>query len=245
MKLSRLLTCFVLLTCAAPALPAQEAARSGSGTLHTTWGPEMDGLQVCRELRNRPTTRSIPVVLLTARADEHTKIECLAAGASDFLAKPFSMTEVNVRLKNLVDSHTYQRELAQQKQQLEAALEQIKETESLLLRNEKLASLGRMSAGLIHEINNPLNYARQGLHILGQNAPLLPEDARADFTNAVSVAVSSRIALKPALQLVWRNQPALTEIELFTPAGAPTGTTVVEPLEKLDSFFTLALVVTL
>ena len=147
--------------------------------------PEMDGLQVCRELRKRESTKSIPVVLLTARADEHTKIECLAAGASDFLAKPFSMTEVNVRLKNLVDSHTYQRELIQQKQQLEAALEQIKETESLLLRNEKLASLGRMSAGLIHEINNPLNYARQGLHFLGQSAPLLPEDSRAEFVDTL------------------------------------------------------------
>jgi signal transduction histidine kinase len=147
--------------------------------------PEMDGLQVCRELRSRISTKAIPVVLLTARADEHTKIECLAAGASDFLAKPFSMTEVNVRLKNLVDSHTYQRELAQQKQQLEAALDQIKETESLLLRNEKLASLGRMSAGLIHEINNPLNYARQGLHLLGQSTPLLPEDARAEFADTL------------------------------------------------------------
>ena len=147
--------------------------------------PEMDGLQVCRELRNRASTKSIPVVLLTARADEHTKIECLAAGASDFLAKPFSMTEVNVRLKNLVNSHMYQRELAQQKQQLEAALDQIKETEGLLLRNEKLASLGRMSAGLIHEINNPLNYARQGLHLLGQAAHHLPESERAEFTDTV------------------------------------------------------------
>lgn len=147
--------------------------------------PEMDGLQVCRELRSRASTRSIPVVLLTARADEHTKIECLAAGASDFLAKPFSMTEVNVRLKNLVDSHLYQRELAQQKQHLEAALEQIKETEGLLLRNEKLASLGRMSAGLIHEINNPLNYARQGLHLIAQATPNLPEADRAEFADIV------------------------------------------------------------
>ena len=48
--------------------------------------PEKDGLQVCRELRERTSTRSIPVVLLTARADEKTKIDCLAAGASDFTA---------------------------------------------------------------------------------------------------------------------------------------------------------------
>jgi signal transduction histidine kinase len=143
--------------------------------------PEKDGLQVCRELRERTSTRSIPIVLLTARADEKTKLDCLAAGASDFLPKPFTLTEVLVRLKNLVDSRLYQKELFSQKQQLEAALEQIKETESMLVQNEKLAALGRLSAGLIHEINNPLNYARQGLHVLGRSAKLLPESEQPDF----------------------------------------------------------------
>ena len=147
--------------------------------------PEKDGLQVCRELRERISTRSIPIVLLTARADEKTKMDCLEAGASDFLGKPFSMTEISVRLKNLVDSHLYQRELSVQKQQLEAALEQVKETEVLMVRNEKLAALGRMSAGLIHEINNPLNYASQGLHLMGQVTEMLPESERADFADTL------------------------------------------------------------
>jgi signal transduction histidine kinase len=143
--------------------------------------PEKDGLQVCRELRQRASTRLIPVVLLTARADEKTKLDCLAAGANDFVAKPFSMTEISVRLKNLVDGHTYQRELQMQKQRLEAALEQVKETESMLVRNEKLASLGRLSAGLIHEINNPLNYAKQGLYVLRATAEELSGDSRAEY----------------------------------------------------------------
>lgn len=147
--------------------------------------PEKDGLQVCRELRERTSTRLIPIVLLTARADEKTKMDCLEAGASDFLGKPFSMTEISIRLKNLVDSHLYQRELNIQKQQLEAALEQVKETEVLMVRNEKLAALGRMSAGLIHEINNPLNYASQGLHLLGQAIPMLPEAEQADFADTL------------------------------------------------------------
>jgi signal transduction histidine kinase len=124
-------------------------------------------------------------VLLTARADEKTKIECLAAGASDFLAKPFSLTEIMVRLKNLVDSRLFQKELVVQKQQLENALEQIKETESMLVQNEKLASLGRLSAGLIHEINNPLNYARQGLGIISRSTKSLPEAERADFADTL------------------------------------------------------------
>lgn len=147
--------------------------------------PEKDGLEVCRELRQRTSTQMIPVVLLTARADERTKLDCLAAGASDFLSKPFSMTEVQVRLKNLVDTRLYQKELFQQKQQLEAALEQIKETESLLVRNEKLASLGRMSAGLIHEINNPLNYARQGILLMADAGKHMPEKDRLDFEDTL------------------------------------------------------------
>lgn len=147
--------------------------------------PEKDGLQVCRELRERTSTRSIPIVLLTARADEKTKIDCLTAGASDFLGKPFSLTELMVRLKNLAESHLYQRELAVQKQRLEAALEQVKETEAMLVRNEKLASLGRLSAGLIHEINNPLNYAKQALFVLRDTAGKLSEAERPDFVETL------------------------------------------------------------
>ncbi len=148
--------------------------------------PGKDGLQVCRELREKTSTRSIPVVLLTARADERTKLECLKAGASDFLSKPFSMTELSVRLHNLVSNRLYQMELATQKQQLEAALDQVKETETLLVQSEKLAALGRMSAGLIHEINNPLNFAGQGLHILRQYQNDVPDGSRADFTEVLT-----------------------------------------------------------
>jgi putative salt-induced outer membrane protein YdiY len=71
------------------------------------------------------------------------------------------------------------------------------------------------------------------------------DDARIDFTNSLSLAISSRIALNPSLQLLWRNQPALTEVDLFSSLGAATGEKVQVPLEKLDSFFTLAVVITL
>ena len=136
--------------------------------------PEKDGLQVCRELRERTSTLRIPIVLLTARADEETKLQALAAGASDFLSKPFSGTELHVRLKNLVEGYEYQRKLGRQNQILEATLQQLKETESQLVQSEKLASLGRMSAGIIHEINNPLNFAKTATHMLKKQAARLP-----------------------------------------------------------------------
>ena len=143
--------------------------------------PERDGLQVCQELHSRTGTRGIPFVLLTARADEETKLAGLKAGADDFLTKPFSGIELHIRLKNLVESHRRQRDLAKQKQILEATIEELKETEMQLVQSEKMASLGRLSAGVIHEINNPLNYVKTGLVVLGRQGRQLPEAARPNF----------------------------------------------------------------
>jgi signal transduction histidine kinase len=147
--------------------------------------PGKDGLQVCRELRERTSTKRIPIVLLTARADEETKLQSLAAGASDFLAKPFSTTELHVRVKNLVDSHDYQRQITKQNKVLEATLEQLKETETQLVQTEKLASLGRMSAGIIHEINNPLNFAKTATHMLKRQSPHLPSEDQEEFNETI------------------------------------------------------------
>ncbi len=147
--------------------------------------PEKDGLQVCRELRERTSTRLIPAIMLTARADEPTKIAALSSGANDFLPKPFSGTELHVRIRNLIQAHELQRNLARQNKILEATLDQLKETETQLVQAEKMAGLGRMSAGIIHEINNPLNYAKTGLHALKGLGTELPEDRRALFAEII------------------------------------------------------------
>lgn len=143
--------------------------------------PEKDGLEVCRILRANAQTRDIPMMILTARADDETKLQCLAAGANDFLTKPFSTAEVRVRLKNLVDNNQLQKALAWQNKKLTATVEQLKETELQLVQSEKMAALGRMSAGIIHEINNPINFAKTGLYTLGRKSTLLPESERADY----------------------------------------------------------------
>lgn len=143
--------------------------------------PEKDGLEVCRSLRSSAQTRDIPIMILTARADDETKLLCLAAGANDFLTKPFSTAEIRVRLKNLVDNNQLQKALAWQNKKLGATVEQLKETELQLVQSEKMAALGRMSAGIIHEINNPINFAKTGLFTLSRKSGMLPESERADY----------------------------------------------------------------
>lgn len=143
--------------------------------------PEKDGLQACREIRAAAATQNVPIVLITAHVDEETKINALRAGASDFLPKPFSTTELHVRVRNLVESHDFQRQLARQNHALESTIEQLKDTETQLVQSEKLASLGRLSAGIIHEINNPLNFATTGLYTLRNKARHLAADQQADY----------------------------------------------------------------
>jgi signal transduction histidine kinase len=143
--------------------------------------PHKDGLQVCKELRGHPATAGIPIILLTARADEEAKFDALQIGANDFLAKPFSSIELQARVKNLIERHDYQRRLTRQNKDLTEAIEQIKETEMQLVQSEKLSSLGRLSAGIIHEINNPLNFTMTALFTLRNKAKHFPPDMRPEY----------------------------------------------------------------
>ena len=64
--------------------------------------PEMSGDQLVAALSHRPRVCDIPVLMLTARADEETRVDALRHGAGDFLAKPFSVEELKARVDNLV-----------------------------------------------------------------------------------------------------------------------------------------------
>jgi signal transduction histidine kinase len=144
--------------------------------------PEKDGIQAAREIRAAPATQNVPIVLITAHVDEETKLSALRAGASDFLPKPFSTTELHVRVRNLVESHDFQRRLADQNTKLEDTIELLKSTETQLVQSEKLASLGRLSAGIIHEINNPLNFATTGLYVLKNQGERLARQDPQEFS---------------------------------------------------------------
>jgi len=61
--------------------------------------PGLDGLEVCRRLRGSPATRGIPVIMLTAKAEEVDRIVGLEMGADDYVPKPFSPRELVARVK--------------------------------------------------------------------------------------------------------------------------------------------------
>lgn len=77
-------------------------------------------------------------------------------------------------------------ELDKSRRALEVSLQQLKENEAQLVQSEKLASLGRMSAGIIHEINNPLNFATTGLFTLRKKGKHLAPEQQADYAEILT-----------------------------------------------------------
>jgi DNA-binding response OmpR family regulator len=70
--------------------------------------PHVDGLEICRQVRANEATAALPIIMLTARADESERIVGLEIGADDYLAKPFSPNELVARVRALLRRATRQ-----------------------------------------------------------------------------------------------------------------------------------------
>jgi len=68
--------------------------------------PGIDGVALCRALRQQPSTRRVPVLLLTARREETDKVLGLDSGADDYLTKPFGVRELMARVRSLLRRST-------------------------------------------------------------------------------------------------------------------------------------------
>jgi two-component system NtrC family sensor kinase len=121
--------------------------------------PELDGLELVRRVRGCPRQTYVYAILLTARSQKEDLVEGMDAGADDFLTKPFDRDELRVRLRAAERIIRLEQSLAQQNRVL-------RETQAALVQTEKLASLGRLAAGVAHEINNPVAYVTNNLVVL-------------------------------------------------------------------------------
>jgi two-component system response regulator VicR len=97
--------------------------------------PEMDGISLCRLIKSKEETKSVPVLMLTGKDSEADIIAGLEAGAEDYISKPFSNEELLARIK----AHL-----------------RIVDLRESLIESEKRAVAGDMVVTLSHEINNAL-----------------------------------------------------------------------------------------
>lgn len=117
--------------------------------------PVMGGFETCRRIKANTRMKDIPIIFVSALSDTTDKVKAFKAGGVDYIEKPFHMEEVIAR----VETHLT---LRRQSIQLEEALQQVKTTQNQLIQSEKMVSLGVLSAGIAHEVNNPINFVSAG-----------------------------------------------------------------------------------
>jgi two-component system phosphate regulon response regulator PhoB len=64
--------------------------------------PTLSGIEVCRQLRRKPATRDLPIIMVTARTEDQDAVRALDTGADDYIAKPFAMDSLLARIRALL-----------------------------------------------------------------------------------------------------------------------------------------------
>jgi len=100
--------------------------------------------------------------------------------------------------------------LDSQNKELADTIQKLTEAESQLVQSEKMASLGRMSAGIIHEINNPLNFATTSLFTLRKKARFIPTEQKAEYEDI----------LKDVEDGIGRVKNIVSDLRMFTHPGS-------------------------
>ena len=135
--------------------------------------PHVDGYEVISEIRELlDGDIFLPIVVLTADVSPETRRKALRSGASDFITKPLDTTEVQLRIRNLLENRFLNLRLdetvRQRTSELEDALTQLRTAQEHVVKQERLRALGMMAGGIAHDFNNALTM------ILGYGELLLP-----------------------------------------------------------------------
>lgn len=128
--------------------------------------PRMDGTMLCDKLKRGLATNHIPVVMLTARAGQQSKLDGLVHGADDYLVKPFDTRELQIRIHNLLEQRRKLRDRYRQEITLQPANIEVTPTEVTFLQEIHAILERKFSdpAFGVEELNLEIGLSRMQLH---------------------------------------------------------------------------------
>jgi signal transduction histidine kinase len=162
----------------------------------------MDGIHLLRELRWHTATETfLPILVLTADVSPESQRHTLAAGANDFVTKPFDPAEVVIRVRNLLETRSLHAELRRRNQDLES---QVRERTQQLIEADRLTTMGNLLAGVAHELNNPLSVVAGHAAMFLETAGDGPLRARAE---KIAVASDRCVRIVKSFLAMARRRP--------------------------------------
>ena len=164
--------------------------------------PAMDGLSLLKHLQTQAKDESeVPlVVLITAYGSEEVAVKALRLGAYNYISKPFEIADLRVIIRNAIDKQRLLCENRRYLSRLQQTLAELRASQTALVQAEKMASLGRLVAGVAHEMNTPLGVLQSGLKTIETAATRLKasltEPSAGDSSTSRIVAQLPEIAVQ-------------------------------------------------
>jgi len=189
--------------------------------------PMMDGFEVLEQIRGViPPDDRVPVIVITADPMETTRRRALAAGANDFLTKPFGSTELRLRVHNLLETRFLHLGLREQNrlldervtartQELEAALRELRETQRQAVRQERLHAFSEMAGGVVHDFNNVLMILMSLTDLMAREAPPAEESDLGSYVSTMQGVLDEAAEMIGRLHYFCRPRH---DDDLFMPA---------------------------
>ena len=174
--------------------------------------PVMDGIELCKKLKTDWKTSHIPVILLTAKATQQSKLEGLEFGADDYLTKPFDFEELSIRIKNLITQRKHLKEKFSKEISLNA--------ESFTTNN--------LDKDFIEKINKIIETHLQDENFTSENLAQELFVSRSQLNRKLSAVIGKgpgefiRIyKLKRAAHMILENKLSITQIALEVGFSSP------------------------
>jgi signal transduction histidine kinase/DNA-binding NarL/FixJ family response regulator len=165
--------------------------------------PVMDGIACCEQIKITQATSHIPVLMLTARADQSSKLEGLETGADDYLIKPFNATELIIRISNLIEQRRKLREIFSR--------ELILQPSQILLPSRDATFLTGLLALLEKKYSDP-DFSVEGMSDYGNMSRMQLHRKLKALTDQSPGEFLRRFRLERAKQLLLVNGMQVSEV---------------------------------
>lgn len=161
--------------------------------------PDMDGIEVCQRLQANDETRGIPVIFITARTGKESKLEGLGVGAVDYITKPIDLDETLARVQTQLRFVAINRQMIDLQRRLE--------------ESRKAATIGAVTQGIAHNLNNLLGVVIGYLDLVKAYYDK-PEQVKKNAQHVEEAVQRIVSIIKQLSTLVVRSRPPLTKASL-------------------------------